>query len=87
MTTVSHKVGRMIDKSVLEEAVIELNKGDNITKELPITLIEPKITEYQLKANMFRDNLGTGKTYFSTASQYNIDRNENLNLALECIDG
>ena len=87
MTTVSHKVGRMIDKSVLEEAVIELNKGDNITKELPITLIEPKITEYQLKANMFRDNLGTGKTYYSTDSQYNIDRNENLKLALECIDG
>ena len=35
---------------------------------------------------MFRDNLGTGKTYFSTASQYNIDRNK-TKPCIECIDG
>lgn len=87
LTTIPHKMGIMIDKSLLEKAIIELNKGDNIEKILPITLMEPKITEEQLKANMFRDVLSTGKTYFSKDSQYNIDRNENLKLALECIDG
>ncbi len=87
LTTIPHKMGRKIDKSILEKAVIELNKDENITKILPINLIEPKITEKQLKANMFRDVLGTAKTYFSTDSQYNIDRNENLRLALDCIDG
>jgi len=87
LTTIPHKMGRMVDESLLEEATMELNKDENITKKLPVTYIQPKITEDQLKSNMFRDILGTFKTNFSTDSQYNIDRNENLRLALDCIDG
>jgi vancomycin resistance protein YoaR len=87
LTVVPHKVGRAIDKSLLEKALLELNKEEDRREIVPITLIEPKITEQKLRENMFRDTLGTYKTYYSTESQYNIDRNENLRLALDCIDG
>lgn len=87
LTIIPHKPGRVVDRILAEEVCEDLNKGDNIEKSLPITFIEPDLTEDQLKENMFKDVLGTGKTYFSTADQYNIDRNENLKLSLDCING
>ncbi|NSW91765.1 MAG: VanW family protein [Firmicutes bacterium] len=87
LETIPHKNGRRIDKTLLEGAVKELNTNENLTKSIPVTLIEPEITTEKLHANLFRDVLATYKTYFSTDSQYNIDRNENLRLALECVNG
>jgi vancomycin resistance protein YoaR len=84
---IPHEIGQQIDRDLLNAAIKDVNNGENIVKTLPITLIEPEITSEKLNDNLFRDVLATYKTYFLTDSLYNINRNENLRIAVECING
>lgn len=84
---IPHENGRQIERDLLNAAINDVNTGENIVKTLPVTLVEPEITTEKLNENLFKDVLATYKTYFLTDSQYNIDRNENLRIAAECING
>ena len=86
LEVIPHENGRLIDKESLVFAVDEINKNENLIKYLPVTSLEPDITTEKLYANLFKDVLSSFKTYFLTDSQYNIDRNENLRIATECIN-
>lgn len=84
---VPHENGRQIDKDFLNETIKDINANENIVRTLPVTLIEPEITSEKLNENLFKDALATFKTYFLTDTQYNINRSENLRIAVECING
>lgn len=83
----SHEDGRSVDKNLLQGIINDINNNEGVVKTLPLTLTKPSLTLEDLRANLFRDILATFKTYFSTEGQYNKDRNENLRLASEAING
>lgn len=61
------------DEAEAKTLVDAAEEGTDVT--VPVTLTQPKITTEDLKANLFKDVLGTGSTKCSSPSErwYNID--------------
>lgn len=86
----SHEMGRKIDSDKLKEILNYVEHRDTQEYEeivLPVEFIEPEITDEELKAQLFRDTIGSYTTYFRTDTQNNINRGHNIELAAKSIDG
>ncbi|TYQ14793.1 UNVERIFIED_CONTAM: vancomycin resistance protein YoaR [Acetivibrio alkalicellulosi] len=84
---IPHVLGRQIDKSQLENIIKEFNDLVDIEKELPIEFIEPKIKTQDINEYLFRDQLSSYSTSFSTGNQNDANRGVNIRLASSKING
>ena len=87
LVIIPHKNGINVDKESLEIAVDKLNRNEDKIEKVKLNLIIPKITEYEINKNLFKDVLSSYRTYYSTDGQINIDRTENIRLASKKING
>jgi len=86
LTLIPHVIGRQIDKSLLEDIIVELDKTENTERVLPVTFISPGITSEMASSMLFRDDLGTANTYFSTSTENGRNRKFNMGLAVDKIN-
>lgn len=82
-----HTRGRIIDKSYLIENVPSFYKEEGKEFLLPVEYKEPEITTEQLQASLFRDTLSEYGTKFSTSSENDANRAENIKKAVEALNG
>lgn len=82
-----HEKGRQIDRKVLSELVSQLEGTEGKELVLPVTFVEPEITKEYAEKVVFRDELSTASTWFSTSNENNRNRGENIKLASEKISG
>lgn len=85
-TLVPHIVGRQIDKTALEGIISGLEKTENTEHTLPVNFISPAVTSEIAASMLFRDELGTANTYFSTSTENGRNRKFNMGLAVEKIN-
>lgn len=87
VNVIPHVKGRSIDKSSLAAIASELEKTENTEKVLPVVFIEPEITTEEAYKALFRDTLYTMSTRFSTATENDRNRGENIKIAVSKING
>ncbi len=83
LTLIPHIVGRHIDKSRLAEILSELDKSESVEHILPVIYTEPSITSDLATALLFKDELASAGTRFSTETQNGKNRKYNMGLAVE----
>lgn len=79
-----HAEEKGIDLAITEEEAEEILKEDKEEYEIPLKIIEPEITVSSLGEQAFVDKLATFTTNYDAS---NINRNNNLVLASEKLDG
>lgn len=79
--------GRSIDRTVLENIVAQLEKTEDAEKLLPVVYLTPAIKTADVYRNLLRDILYTASTKFSTWTQNDSNRGNNIRLAVSKIDG
>ncbi|MCX7749102.1 MAG: VanW family protein [Clostridia bacterium] len=84
---IPHSNGRKIDKSVLASVLEEAQKHEDTETVIPVSFSTPKVTIDNLKANLFKDYLGSMGTSFSTTSVNDSNRGVNIRLAVSKING
>jgi vancomycin resistance protein YoaR len=84
---VPHVIGRNIEKSSLVSIASELEKSENTEKILPVVFIQPKTTTEDVNAKLFKDTLYTMNTQFRTDTVNNVNRGENIRIAVSKING
>lgn len=82
-----HVVGRKIDKETLTTIAAELEKTENTEKVLPVEFVKPLITTGDAYAKLFKDELAYMSTHFSTSTENDKNRGENIKLAVSKING
>lgn len=82
-----HAAGMKIERATLESIAAELEKNENMEKVLPVEYILPEITTEKAKDMMFKDQLATMSTRFSTSNENDKNRGENIKLAVSKING
>lgn len=85
-----HQMGLKLDRSKLMEVISYVESRTNQEYEeiiLPVEFIAPKLTEGELKTQLFRDTLSVYTTHFNTEGENNYNRSINIGLAAESIDG
>lgn len=87
ITVQPHKVGRIVDKSVLAAAVNESMVKEDLKISFPVKTIQPSITYETAISRLFKDDLATFYTHFSTSTAADKNRGENIRLAASKIDG
>jgi vancomycin resistance protein YoaR len=86
MTLIPHVVGRKIDKSQLESIISELEKSEYTEQSLPVTFTNPKTTSEMATAMLFKDELASWNTKFSTSTTNGKNRGYNIQLAVSKIN-
>ena len=86
MLLTPHVVGRNIDKAQLEDIISGLEKTEDTERLLPVTFKEPNITSEMAAAMLFRDELASWSTTFSTATVNGQNRGYNMQLAVSKIN-
>lgn len=86
MTLVPHVVGRQVDKTALQDIVTGLEKTEKSERVLPVNFVSPAVTSEIAASMLFRDELGTANTYFSTSTENGRNRKYNMGLAVEKIN-
>ena len=84
---IPHITGRKIEKAALSDIASETDKTENMEKVLPVEFIQPQITTEDAYARLFKDTLATMSTHFSTSTQNDKNRGENIKLAVAKING
>jgi vancomycin resistance protein YoaR len=84
---VPHVIGRNIEKSSLVSIASELEKSEKTEKILPVVFIQPKATTEDVNAKLFKDTLYTMNTQFRTDTVNNVNRGENIRIAVSKING
>ena len=84
---VPETVGATIDRKVLEDIAIDLEKTENLERLLPVNRVQPQLTSDIIKSRLFKDSLGTMSTQFYTDSQNNENRGVNIRLASAKLNG
>ncbi len=87
LVMVPHSMGRKIDKTALANIVAEVEKTEDAERALPVTFTKPAITSDMTSAMLFRDELASFSTTFSTATENGRNRKYNMGLAAAKIDG
>lgn len=87
LVMVPHVMGRKIDKTALANIVAEVEKTEDTERSLPVTFIKPEITSDIVSSMLFRDELASYSTTFSTATENGRNRKYNMGLAVAKIDG
>jgi vancomycin resistance protein YoaR len=82
-----HVNGRSIDKKNLESIIARIKDKENKVEVLPVEIVKPNLTTSEAKDALFRDKLAYMSTWFSTDSESNKRRGENIRLATEKING
>ncbi len=83
---IPHRNGRHIDKNVLENIISELENKENVSRQLPVSIVTPDITSDEAQALLFRDELASYNTYFGTGTQNGKNRGHNMGLAVAKIN-
>ncbi len=86
MTLIPHVVGRKIEKSQLESILSELEKSEDTERFLPVTYTNPHTTSEMATALLFKDDLSSWSTTFSTATTNGKNRGYNMQLAVSKIN-
>jgi vancomycin resistance protein YoaR len=86
LTLIPHVVGRKIDKSQLEDIITELEKSEDTQRSLPVTFTNPNVTSEMAAAMLFKDELASWNTTFSTATTNGKNRGYNMQLAVSKIN-
>lgn len=79
--------GRSIDKAVLSTIVSKLESTEGTEKVLPVVFVLPNRSAQEINERIFKDVLSTFSTQFSTDTQNNKNRGENIRIAVEKING
>jgi vancomycin resistance protein YoaR len=82
LVMVPHSVGRKIDKTALKEIIDSIEREEGTERVLPVSFIMPEITSEVASSMLFRDELGSSTTYFSTGTQNGKNRKHNMELAV-----
>jgi len=83
---VPHRNGRQIEKQVLESIISELENKENVSRQLPVSFVTPEITTEKARELLFRDELATYTTYFSTDTTNGKNRAHNMAIAVSKIN-
>lgn len=83
---IPHSVGRKIEKSQLSEIITALEQKEGTERLLPVTFIKPVITSDIISSFLFRDQLATMSTTFSSASENGRNRKHNMIVAIKNIN-
>lgn len=86
LTLIPHTVGRQIDRILLTDITAELDQSENSERVLPVAFINPNVTSDMATSLLFRDELTTASSYFSTATQNGKNRGFNMGLAVDKIN-
>ncbi|MGE5615046.1 MAG: VanW family protein [Bacillota bacterium] len=86
LVAIPHSVGRKIDKTDLREIIDRLEQEEDTERVLPVTFIMPEITSDIASSMLFRDEIGSATTYFSTGTQNGKNRKHNMELAVQKIN-
>ena len=76
-----HQMGLKLDRSKLMEVISYVESRTNQEYEeiiLPVEFIAPKLTEGELKTQLFRDTLSVYTTHFNTEGENNYNRSINI---------
>jgi len=87
LVMVPHSMGRKIDKTALSNIVAEVEKSEDTESALPVTFTKPEITSDMVSTLLFKDELASYSTTFSTATENGRNRKYNMGLAVAKIDG
>ena len=87
LVMVPHAMGRKIDKTALANIVAEVEKAEDTERTLPVTFTKPEITSDMVSTMLFKDELASYNTTFSTATENGKNRKYNMGLAVAKIDG
>lgn len=79
--------GISIDRNVLADIISEVEKKDGLERILPVVFKEPDLTKEEIEKMLFRDVMSTFSTQFSTDTENNINRRDNIILAISKING
>lgn len=81
LAEVPHSVGRKIDKAVLKEIIDGLEQEEDTERLLPVRITMPDITSDIASSMLFRDEIASASTFFSTSTQNGKNRKHNMELA------
>lgn len=87
VTIIPHVFGASIDKTLLANAVSELENHENKEIVLPVIITKPEITDEDLQKMLFKDTLATMNSHFSTSTENGKNRGENIKIAVSKING
>lgn len=79
--------GRSIAMETLTQAINELEDTENTEKIIPITITLAKVTKQSLSDTLFRDTLSTMTTIFYRRNPIEVNRSENIRIALSKMNG
>lgn len=83
---IPHSNGRYIEKDVLASIVSELENKENVSRQLPVSVVAPEITTDEAQELLFRDELASYSTSFATGTQNGKNRAHNMGLAVAKIN-
>lgn len=86
LVEIPHSAGRKIDKGVLKQIIDELEQKEDTERLLPVTITMPEITSDIATSMLFRDEIGSASTTFSTGTQNGRNRKHNMELATQKIN-
>ena len=86
LTLIPHIVGRQIDRTRLADIMDELDKTENTERILPVTYTNPSITSDVAASLLFKDELATASTSFSTGTENGKNRGFNMGIAVDKIN-
>lgn len=87
LVMVPHSMGREIDKTALANIVADVEKTEDNKRTLPVIFTKPAITSDMVSTMLFRDELASFSTTFSTATENGRNRKYNMGLAVAKIEG
>lgn len=80
-------MGISVDKTILTDIVSQMEKLDGAEKLLPVQLKAPDLTAQEINAKLFKDKLSTFSSQFSTDTENNMNRRDNIKIAVSKING
>lgn len=84
---IPHQYGHRFDGNVLADAAKRINASEYDRFSISGQVLVPELTDDQVRSRLFQDTLSSCKTGYSTADQINIDRETNLRLSSDKING
>ncbi len=81
-----HKYGRTVSEERLTEFIHNAQKYEDSVHTLHLDRVEPGLTEQEAHEKLFRDRLASYSTWFSTKTENDSNRAENIRLASSAID-
>lgn len=81
-----HEYGRTVSEEKLTEFIHNAQKYEDGIHTLQLDRVEPGLTEQEAYEKVFRDRLASYSTWFSTKTENDSNRAENIRLASSAID-